>query len=119
MFTAMLDLMHQHRTTSLSVHDSLIVPVSKADLASKTLKAKHRGGLVRLPSAQKNYSGLTINVWNRSGGKHAFVSDGPIIAEGVARTIQTRPAEHWLVVHHKPTGEMNFEKLGSSEGVAR
>jgi hypothetical protein len=36
---------------------------------------------------------------------------GPIIAEGVARTIQTRPTEQWLVVHHKPTGEMDFEKL--------
>ncbi|MBR1255208.1 hypothetical protein JQ634_16045 [Bradyrhizobium sp. AUGA SZCCT0240] len=40
MFTTMLDLMHQHQTPSLSVHDSLIVPVSKADLASETLRAK-------------------------------------------------------------------------------
>ncbi|MGH6713002.1 MAG: hypothetical protein ACREEK_29120 [Bradyrhizobium sp.] len=38
MFTTMLDLMHQHQTPSLSVHDSLIVPISKAELASQTLR---------------------------------------------------------------------------------
>lgn len=39
MFSTMLDLMHQHATPSLTVHDSLIVPVSKAELASETLRS--------------------------------------------------------------------------------
>jgi hypothetical protein len=37
MFSTMLDLMHRHATPSLTVHDSLIVPISKAELASETL----------------------------------------------------------------------------------
>ncbi|WP_334380402.1 hypothetical protein [Bradyrhizobium sp. AZCC 1577] len=89
----------------------LVLDASARVRTTYALWSEHRGGLVRLLSAHKNYSGLTINVWNRSGGKHAFATDGLIIAEGVARTIQTRPAEQWLVVHHKPTGEMDFEKL--------
>ena len=38
MFSTMLDLMLQHTTPSLSVHDSLIVPVSKAEVASEMLR---------------------------------------------------------------------------------
>jgi BarA-like signal transduction histidine kinase len=55
MFTTMLDLMHQHQTPSLSVHDSLIVPLSKADLASEILKAKFE-------DQQKVVPRLKINV---------------------------------------------------------
>jgi hypothetical protein len=40
MFSTMLELMQQHSTPSLSVHDSLIVPVSKAGVASETLKRR-------------------------------------------------------------------------------
>ncbi|RXH35557.1 hypothetical protein [Bradyrhizobium zhanjiangense] len=89
----------------------LVLDASARVRTTYALWDKHRGHLVRLPSAQKSYSGLTINVWNRSGGKHAFATDGLTIAEGVARTIQTRPTEEWLVVHHKATDEMDFEKL--------
>jgi hypothetical protein len=46
MFGAMLALMHIHDTPSLSVHDSLIVPASKAEIAEETITmsfhAKHR-----------------------------------------------------------------------------
>jgi len=38
MFSTMLDLKSQHRTPSLRVHDSLIVPASKAEVACATLK---------------------------------------------------------------------------------
>jgi hypothetical protein len=37
MFGAMLALMHVHDTPSLSVHDSLIVPASKAEIAEETI----------------------------------------------------------------------------------
>ncbi len=40
MFSTMLDLMHQYSIPSLSVFDSLIVPVSKAEEASKILKSR-------------------------------------------------------------------------------
>jgi hypothetical protein len=46
MFGAMLNLMHIHDTPSLSVHDSLIVPASKAEIAEEAITmsfhAKHR-----------------------------------------------------------------------------
>lgn len=75
------------------------------------LWSEHRGGLARLPSAQKDYSRLTINVWRHGGGKNAFTDDGITIADGVAATIRTRPGEDWLIVHHKPTNDFNFEKM--------
>ena len=55
MFSTMLDLMHQHQTPSLSVHDSLIVPVSKADLASKTLKDKFEDQQKVTPRLKTNW----------------------------------------------------------------
>jgi hypothetical protein len=40
MFSTMLDLMRDHHTPSLSVHDSLIVPVSRAEVARDAIKAR-------------------------------------------------------------------------------
>jgi hypothetical protein len=54
MFSTMLDLMHRHATPSLTVHDSLIVPVSKAELASETLRS-------RFQAQQKVVPRLKIN----------------------------------------------------------
>jgi len=55
MFSTMLDLMHQHQTPSLSVHDSLIVPLSKADLAGETLKAKFEDQRKVVPRLKINW----------------------------------------------------------------
>jgi hypothetical protein len=40
MFSTMLELMCEHQTPSLSVHDSLIVPISKAETANAVLKRR-------------------------------------------------------------------------------
>jgi hypothetical protein len=40
MFGTMLDLMRKHDTPSLSVHDSLIVPVGRAEIARQAIKAR-------------------------------------------------------------------------------
>jgi hypothetical protein len=40
MFSTMLDLMREHHTPSLSVHDSLIVPASRAEVAREAIKAR-------------------------------------------------------------------------------
>lgn len=61
----------------------------------------HRGGLVKLASAEKDYGRHTIHVWSRGGGKSAFRKWGPDLIEGIVATIRTRPDEEWLVVHHK------------------
>jgi hypothetical protein len=54
MFSTMLDLMHQHATPSLTVHDSLIVPVSKAELASETLRSSFQAQQKVVPRLKIN-----------------------------------------------------------------
>jgi hypothetical protein len=60
-----------------------------------------RGTLVRLKTAVKRYDNLTVHVWQSGGGKEAFKRHGDRLAAGIARTIDTKPDERWLVVHHK------------------
>jgi hypothetical protein len=40
MFSTMLDLKRDHNTSSLSVHDSLIVPASRVEVAEEATKAR-------------------------------------------------------------------------------
>jgi hypothetical protein len=54
MFSTMMNLMVQHTIPSLSVHDSLIVPVSKAEVATEMLRS-------RFQSQQKVALRLKIN----------------------------------------------------------
>jgi hypothetical protein len=63
-----------------------------------------RGGIVMLPEAPKRYDDLSIHVWDRGGGKSGFRNNGDLLVEGIASTVQTRPDEPWLVVHHKQEG---------------
>jgi hypothetical protein len=61
-----------------------------------------RGTLVRLKSAVKRYDNLTVHLWQTGGGKQAFKTNGGNLIAGIAKTIDTRPAEKWLVVVHRP-----------------
>ena len=62
-----------------------------------------RGGITRLLEAPKDYTPLTIHHWAVSGGKSAFkdTTKGARLVRGVANTINSKPTEKWLVVHHK------------------
>jgi hypothetical protein len=103
----------------LDYRDSLppdLQPVIVLDASARVrttydLWAKHRGGLARLPSAIKNYAGLSIGVWDRGGGKDAFANDAGTMADGVAKTISSRTDEEWLVVHHMRSTEFDFQQL--------
>jgi hypothetical protein len=55
MFSTMLDLMRQHRTPSLAVHDSLIVPASKAEIASETLRCRFQAQQKVVPRLKINW----------------------------------------------------------------
>ena len=59
MFSTMLNLMHDHQTPSLVVHDSLIVPVSKAEAASEALKGKFQSQRKVLPKLKINWPSRT------------------------------------------------------------
>ena len=55
MFSTMLDLKSQHETPSLTVHDSLIVPVSKAEVASATLMSRFQAQQKMVPRLKINW----------------------------------------------------------------
>ncbi len=66
---------------------------------------EHRGGLVRLKEARKNYANLTVHVWERGGGKAAFTENSAELIQGIANTIDRRPDEEWLIIRHKLEGQ--------------
>ncbi|HYE06587.1 MAG TPA: hypothetical protein VEL07_13810 [Planctomycetota bacterium] len=61
--------------------------------------------LVKLESAPKSYEPLTVHVWKRGGGKSSFQgSTGVDLLDGIAKTVDTKPGERWLIVHHRADG---------------
>jgi len=60
-----------------------------------------RGTLVRLKTAAKRYDNLTVHLWNTGGGKQSFKTNGDKLVAGIAKTIDTKPGERWLVVTHR------------------
>jgi hypothetical protein len=60
-----------------------------------------RGGIEVLPSATKRYDRHTCHVWKQAGGKSGFRQNGPLLIDGIVKTILTRRDEEWLVVYHK------------------
>jgi hypothetical protein len=94
-------LVNYRQTLPNDIKPILILDASARVRATYDLWEKHRGDLVRLPSATKNYSNLTINVWDHAGGKSAYRTEGDRIVQGVLKAIDTKPDEEWLVIHHK------------------
>jgi len=63
-----------------------------------------RGNINHLAKAPKLYSRLTAHVWSVGGGKSSFKHGAAGMqqrAEVIAKLIDTKPDEEWLVVHHK------------------
>ncbi len=60
-----------------------------------------RGTLVSLRKADKRYDNLIVHVWNKGGGKTAFRREGEKLINAIASTINSKPDEEWLVIHHK------------------
>lgn len=62
---------------------------------------KTAGKLVRLPSAVRSYRNFTVHVMDKGSGKTAWTKDGGSLALDVARLIDSKPEEEWLVIYHK------------------
>jgi hypothetical protein len=73
-----------------------------------------RGMLVPLLSAPKRYDRLKVNVWQTGGGKSAFAKNAAELCAGIAKTIETKPTERWLVVAHKTSAQ-----VGDTEKAVR
>ena len=61
-----------------------------------------RQSIVRLPSAVRDYSPLTVKVWKASGSKSGWEKHSGRLVDGIVATIMSRPEESWLVVTHRP-----------------
>lgn len=73
-----------------------------------------RRTLVRLKTAAKRYDRLTVNVWTTPGSKSGFKANSSELCAGVAKTIESKPTEKWLVVCHKPD-----DRTGDTEKTVR
>ncbi|MER9351620.1 hypothetical protein [Mesorhizobium sp. M0227] len=63
---------------------------------------KGRGDLVILSSGGKNYRNLNVHIWRRGGGKSSWSDENAeTLLDGIIRTVNSRPDERFLIVHHK------------------
>ncbi|OWY07706.1 hypothetical protein B6V72_18830 [Thioclava sp. F34-6] len=62
---------------------------------------KRKGNLVRLPSAVRDYRNLTVSVMDAGSGKTAWTQNCEALALEVAKLIDSKPSEEWLVIYHK------------------
>jgi hypothetical protein len=71
-----------------------------------SLMQQHRGSMVQLKSAVKDYAPLTIHTWRTSGAKSGFEKNGDELAKGIATAVLTKPTEQWLAVVHMTGGRV-------------
>lgn len=72
---------------------------------------RHRTGLVRLRSAPKDYSALTVHVLDQGSGKDSWTKNDDRLAVEIATVIDSKPDEPWLVVCHKDFVSISIPKL--------
>ncbi|MBA2131966.1 hypothetical protein [Capillibacterium thermochitinicola] len=77
------------------------------------LQEAERKNLVRLKTANKDYSNLTIHVWRRPRGKFSFNNRDSFdeIAEEVAKVINSKPEEEFLVIGFKPVDRYGRDNI--------
>ncbi|HEY9019294.1 MAG TPA: hypothetical protein VIN17_01435, partial [Paracoccaceae bacterium] len=62
---------------------------------------KRKGNLVRLPSAVRSYRNLTVQVLDRGSGKTEWTRKREALSLEVAKLIDSKPDEEWLVIYQK------------------
>ena len=98
--------------TVLSYRDHLpddLAPLLILDASGRVRKtydlwqASDRNNLVQLRQARKTYKNLTVHLWKRGGGKSSFRNPASReeLIKGICNTIDSKPDEEFLVVHHK------------------
>jgi len=87
-------------------HD--LTPIVVLDASGRVRTAydwwdRHGDTLVRLTAARKRYDNLTVHVWDTGGGQSSFDNEKARYwrSDGIARTINGKPNEPWLVICHK------------------
>lgn len=114
--TATIRRDHAKGNTMLDYRDTLpkdLAPLVVLDASGRVrttyaMWEEGRQNLVRLKAAPKRYDNLDIHVWSTGGGKGSFKKHGDALVDGVVATINSKPDEEWLVVHHKGTNTMDL-----------
>ncbi|TGU70710.1 hypothetical protein E4633_17070 [Geomonas terrae] len=85
------------------------------------LQQKYRKNLVRLKSAAKDYSNLTVHVWRQRSGKSAYQANGnKVYVTEIVKVINSRPNEQFLVLRFLSNPELEadiIEKVTRPERV--
>jgi hypothetical protein len=91
------------------ISPAIIFDASGRLKATYELWEKHRGNLVRLPSATNDYSNVTINLWKTKAGRDALEDEetGRTIFKQVAKLIESKPDEKWLMVSFKADAKLD------------
>jgi hypothetical protein len=100
--------------TAITWKDTLpddLVPLLVLDASGRVRNTyadveQYRRTLVRLKTAVKDYSPLTVHVWHTAGSKSGWQRRGPELVDGIVKTVLTKPNEDWLIVHHKPSSRV-------------
>lgn len=71
---------------------------------------QHRGNLVWLRPATNDYSNVTVNLWKTKSGRGALEEEevGRGIFRQVAKLIETKPDEKWLLISFKADAELDI-----------
>lgn len=96
-------------STLLTYRDTLpadLAPLLVLDASGRVRETyryveEHRGTLIRLREAVKNYSPLTIRTWQTAGSKHGWENNSDELVRGIVAAVLSKPEERWLVVVHK------------------
>jgi len=94
--------------TALNSRDAIpddLAPVVILDASGRVRSTygqweEQKDNLVRLPSAVRNYSNLTVRVMDKGAGKTEWYKNGEALAHEVAKLIDSKPDEEWLVIYH-------------------
>lgn len=105
-------ILDYRETLSADIAPLLVLDASARVRTTYALWEQHRGGVLRLPEAPKDYSPLKLKVWSTGGGKSAFQTNGDTLLEGIAKVVNERVSEDWLLIHHKnPAFQRKLERL--------
>jgi len=81
---------------------------------------EQKRGLVKLlKSAPKSYRNLTVNVWQRGGGKTSWQDHHAHLLDGIVKTLNTKPTEEWLIVVHKPSRKVRDIEADIRKAIPR
>jgi hypothetical protein len=103
------------RDAAISYEDNFyeaLKPILVLDASGRVRDAyafweESRKDLVRLKAGSKDYSNLTIHVWERRAcGEDALGTDNEVLLGGIAETINAGgDDDKWLIIHHKQIGD--------------